>query len=176
MSDKINIWYILKSHKNTLEGWWDNFVFFIFPFIIAVVIVESPFSFILRGNMIDSLILIMSISIPFLISILALMYTIGHHIVNSSGSDKKPRLKLVEEASHAIVFAVFSSFLIVLILGFMLMIDNLPTNELSMLNINLYNNISSLIVFYLLGITILTTIIILKRTYMLVSSTFEVKK
>lgn len=89
---------------------------------------------------------------------------------------KKPKLKLVEDVSHAIVFTSFISFIAVIILGITLMVDNLPPNELFMINIRFFNNISSLIVFYLLGIIILTTMLILKRTYLLVSSTFELKK
>lgn len=175
MSEKINIIPILKAHNETLEGW-DNLVFYFIPLIIAIAIIISPFSFILKGTVIDSLILIMSISIPFLISVLALMYNIGQSITNSSDANKKSKLELVEEVSHAIVFTSFISFITVIILGISLMVDNLPLNELFMINIGLFNNISSLIVFYLLGIIILTTILILKRTYLLVSSTFELKK
>lgn len=175
MSEKINVWHILKAHNKAFSRW-DNFVFFILPLIVALIMVESPFSFILKGVLIDNLILAMSISIPLLISLLALLYNIGLNIMNNkSETDKQGKIKLVEEVSQSIVFTVFISIITIVLLGVILLVHNLPSHEVNINSIVIFNNISSLISFYFIGIIILSTMMVLKRTYMLADSTFNFK-
>ncbi len=163
MFEKINIKDIFKSHYKLLSKT-DLCLFFGIPFLISCLFLY--FNINLSSNSCSTLLAILSIAIPLLLNLLILLYNMIQNVYTDSGfddADKELKLESIKETSFNISFAILISFITLIIIGILLFIT-IP---------NLFLGMFSFVVFWLLGIVLLTLLMILKRIFYLIYSEFE---
>lgn len=173
MLEKINPIYIIRAHGKTLRdditgkiSKGDYFIFFIVPGIISLFLVYRSCS--LNPGITNMLLTAMSISVPLMLNLLVLMYDISQNTINQKVTGiivKKynTKLKYLEETCDNISFSVLIALASVIVLGFY---------SLNLWDYHYYLIGLTLVVYYLLGVFILTILMILKRTQILISASF----
>ncbi|NMC57791.1 MAG: hypothetical protein GYA51_00125 [Candidatus Methanofastidiosa archaeon] len=165
MFDKINPINILKDHFNTLIDFktkkilkTDILLFFVLPFAIAVILILTKNTL---SNIANILITAFSIFAALLLNLLLLIYSIlGKEKGSSIKNDIK--IKLLEEIYKNISFCILISIYCLLFLFATFIISNkfiLPILEL--------------IVYFLLGVFILSLFMILKRVHKIFGDEFN---
>ena len=178
--ERITPIYIIKAHLDTIRDKKTNklykddvFLLFVLPLLIGIFFVGI--NFLIEEKMASNLLTILSISVPLLFSLLVLIYDMGQNIQSKEHLlNKTDKLSVTDSTSDNVSFMIFWSIVIVIVLGVYLLIGytfDIFTNE-NFHNFQLLIQIFSLIIYWLLGVFILTFLMVLKRTQILISSSF----
>lgn len=104
MIEKIRFDYIIKAYLKCFrdsdgnKNYGDYLLFTIFPGIIAVLLIFYPLHLKLTEKILSTLLSIISLSVPLLISVLVLMYNLGQNTKSyGKTNDKKIQIDVAEE-------------------------------------------------------------------------------
>lgn len=183
MFERITPIYIIRAHLDTIRSKTtkklykdDIFLLFGIPIIIGIFFIGN--NLLIEEKMASSLLTILSISVPLLFSLLVLIYDMGQNIQSKEHLlNKEDKLSVANSTSDNVSFMVFLSIIIVIILGVYLLIGYTFDifTEVNFHNFQLLLQVFSLIIYWLLGVFILTLLMVLKRTQILISSSFPPK-
>lgn len=178
--ERITPIYIIKAHLDTIRNREnkklykdDVFLLFVLPLLIGIFLVGI--NFLIEEKMASNLLTILSISVPLLFSLLVLIYDMGQNIQSKEHLlNKTEKLSVTDSTSDNVSFMIFWSIVIVIVLGVYLLIGytfDIYTKE-NFHSFKLLIQMFSLIIYWLLGVFILTFLMVLKRTQILISSSF----
>lgn len=183
MCERITPIYIIRAHLDTIRSkktkkLYKSDVFLLFGIPLLIGIFFIGINFLIEEKMASTLLTILSISVPLLFSLLVLIYDMGQNIQSKQHLlNKEDKLIVTSSTSDNVSFMVFWSIIIVIVLGIYLLIGytfDIFTTE-NFHNFQLVIQIFSLIIYWLLGVFILTSLMVLKRTQILISSSFPPK-
>ena len=174
MFDKVNITKIIRDHFGTFKDHsskesrpLDFLLFFLVPFIVAVVIV------ILHGALPKGLIGVIVTSLSIFTALLLNLLLLAYNVIRNSKPPPDEKIRLMrEELFHEIfsniAFAVLVALVIVVSVLCLGMIDG--SASLPAVNIlGIVINILSFLIYFLGTLFLLTLLMLLKRVYSLLS-------
>lgn len=178
--ERITPIYIIKAHLNTIRDenngklYKDDFLLlFVVPLLIGVFLVL--FNLLIREQMASNLLTILSISVPLLFSLLVLVYDMGENIQSKAKVvNKKDKLDVTDSTSDNVSFMIFWSIILVIVLGLYLLIGY-SFEIFTIANFNRFQlliQVFSCVIYWFLGVFVLTLLMVLKRTQILISSNF----
>ncbi|MBP7069988.1 MAG: hypothetical protein KBA97_02840 [Methanothrix sp.] len=196
MSNKLSVINIIKDHISTLKDYdngrysiLDLFIFFILPIFVSSIIIY--FKVILSDQLVNVLVMSLSVFAGLLFNLLLLVYD----IIGKPNSNKRPlRATLLKELSSNISFGILISVVtIILLLVFSLATtsDVLTNHNVISNNINISSNntneaydfalldaqtmpyLLAFLIYYLVSIFILNLFMILKRFHIILRSEFK---
>ncbi|MDR3223143.1 MAG: hypothetical protein LBT66_05365 [Methanobrevibacter sp.] len=169
MLDKINVSCVFKAYFKCLKdskgnkNYCDYFLFFIFPGVFSILGLYLHVK--LTEKIVPTLLSIVALSVPLLISILILMYNLGQNTKNTGKtSDKELQVDIAKETSVVLIYIILLCVFTTISLGILSL--NNGINETMTI-------ICSLIVFYLIVAIVLNILMVLKRLHVLISKSFE---
>lgn len=165
MSNKINVLKIITEHISTLKDYGtgrydvcDLILFFFIPFLIAAIL--PFFKLLITKEVANVLITSFSIFVGLLFNLLLLIYDVSGKpgLIKLSSN---PKFNLLRQTYINTSFCILISiFTLILLLVFFI-----PINIIML-------KILSFLVYYLLGVFVLTLFMVLKRVYTLLSNEF----
>lgn len=181
MFERITPKYIIIAHLNTIRNKEtkklyksDVFLLFVLPLLISVFLVYI--NLLIKEEMATNLLTILAISVPLLFSLLVLTYDMNQNFQSKKHLlNKKDKLSVTNSTSDNVSFMIFWSIILVIILGIYLLIGY-TFDIYSMKNYQIYLfwiQTFSLIIYWFIGVFVLTFLMVLKRTQILISSSNE---
>ena len=155
----------------------DKFSFFTLPCLMALICVIM--GGLLNNTISNALLLFITISIPLLFSLLILIYNMGQKLVDNdkiTPKDFHARLSQLKQIKSNISFTILVSFglLILLVLWSSLAEGSYLSNWIIIpYGGIIYKIIISLIIYVLVGVTLITLLMVLKRFYILIDDSLK---
>lgn len=179
--EKINPKYIIRAHLNTMRDEEtgklyksDIFLLFVVP-ILTSIFLTLILNFFINQKIAETLLTILTISIPLLLSLFVFLYDMGVNTLSKKVElDKKEKLEAIDDTSNNISFIIFLSLIVVVIIGLYLLI----INSLDIFNPKLISGYHSLIyifsgiIFWFLGFFLMSFLMILNRVQILATSSY----
>jgi len=138
------------------------------PLILSILL--TCFDILIVKEIANTLLTILSISVPLLFSLLVLLYDINQNILDKNAM--KDKIEVNKQTFHNVSFLIFLSLVIVLIISIYILIEQ-KFGIYPMKNYIWLMKFFSIIIYYCLGVFLLTFFMILKRTHILIDSGFN---